>query len=181
MTESLQAHELSPVGGSWTGLLFENPAVGYPLKLTWTFTVDFNEVRRGFGSVSPSLTIDWVPLPESSWLAMQGHHVACGSFSEPIETSVYYFDHHRYDSVELTITDQQAGTVDIRTNIAGDIDGLGIPELSTEATLSFGGICVQLDEVGTDVETARSRLAEFANTAGLRGRARGHNVVFEVV
>lgn len=179
MSESLRVDELSPVCGSWTGLLFENAAAGYPSALTWTFTIDFASVKRDFGSVSPSLTIDWVPLPNSSWHSMNGRQVAGKTFGAPIETSIYFFEHYRYDSVELAVIGQRDST-DIRATVAGDIDGLGIAELSIETALSFGGIYVQLDEVGTNVEAAESRLAEYTDTTGLRGLARGHNVAFEV-
>lgn len=179
MSDFLLADELRPVGGSWTGLLFENPTTDYPLALTWTFTVDFSEVRRDFGSTPTNLAIDWVPLPESNWRSMKGRQTTCETFAHPIETSVYYFDHHRYDSVELTITDQRSSLIDIRVAASGDIDGLGLATISTAATLSFGGIYVQTDDVGTNVETAEKLLSGFTDTAGLRGRSRGHNVFFE--
>ena len=180
MSELLRADELSPIGGSWTGHLFENPAVSYQRALTWSFTIDFASVDRDFGSVSPSLTIDWAPLPNPTWHSISGHRIAGEMFGEPIETSIYFFEHNRYDRVELTVIGQQTDSIDINANVAGDIDGLGIAELSIETTLSFGGIYVQLDEVGTNVEAAESRLAQFTDIAGLRGGARGRNVVFEV-
>src|SRR5688500_3900064 len=37
----LNADELQPVGGSWSGLLFENPVSGYALALSWTFDIEF--------------------------------------------------------------------------------------------------------------------------------------------
>lgn len=180
MSESLRSDELNPVDGSWTGLLFENPATGYPLALTWTFTIDFASVSRDFGSVSPNLSIDWVPLPGSTWHSMNGREVAGKIFGEPIETSIYFFEHYRYDSVELAVIGQRTESIDIRATVAGDFDGLGIAELSIETALSFGGIYVQLDEVGTNVEAAESRLAEYTDTSRLRGHARDQNVVFEV-
>lgn len=99
MNESLHASELRPVGGTWSGLLFEKPAADYPLALTWTFTIEFAQVRRDLGSVSPSLTIDWVPTTAPSWLAMQGQHATCAAFGEPIEPSLSFFEHHRYENL----------------------------------------------------------------------------------
>lgn len=168
MSDSVLADELIAVGGSWSGLLFENPVSDYPLALTWTFTIEFSEVRRDFGSTSPNLAIDWVPLPESNWHSMKGRQMTCETFAEPIETTVYYSGHHRYDHVEFTMIDQSASLIDIRVAASGDIDGLGLPTISTAATLSFGGIYVQTNGVGTNVEAARKLLSTFTDTAGLR-------------
>ena len=71
----LKTAELRPAGGTWSGFLFENPVVGYPLTLTWTFRIDFAEIVRDYGSTSPSLTIEWVPADTAGWTSM----AACGA------------------------------------------------------------------------------------------------------
>ena len=179
MSDSLRIDELAPVGGTWTGLLFENPTTGYPLALSWTFSVNYAEVSRDYGSVSPNIEIDWVPAGGSGWQAMRDQHFACSRFGEPIETSVYFFEHHRYDAVELIVTGQRGAQLSVQAKASGDIDGLGIPEIFVDATVAFGGIYVQTDAVGADTGSAAELLGRFTDVDGLRPAARGHNVVFE--
>jgi hypothetical protein len=83
-------------------------------------------------------------------------------------------------ATDSAVIGQRTDSIDIRATVAGDIDGLGIAELSIETALSFGGIYVQLDDVGANVEAAESRLAEYTDTTGLRGHARNQSVLFEV-
>ncbi len=87
----LRVEELTPVGGSWSGLLFENPATGYPLRLTWAFFLDFSEVVRNHGSVSPNLAVDWVPAGTSSWRSIGGARFSADCFGKPIEATLYFF------------------------------------------------------------------------------------------
>ena len=172
--------ELTPVGGTFSGLLFENPNTGYPLQLTWTFSVDCAEVSRDYGSTQPNLVVDWVPaVGRTRWDEMAGVRFAGSTFGEPIETSVYFFDHHRYDAVEVEVVEQLGTELSVRVHVSGDVDSLGISELEVDATLTFAGIYVQTGTSGTNVEAAGELLSRFTDVSGLRGRQRGHNVVFE--
>jgi hypothetical protein len=172
--------ELIPVGGTFSGLLFENPNTGYPLQLSWTFSVDCAEVTRDYSSTQPSLVVDWVPAAgRTRWDEMAGVRFAGSTFGEPIETSVYFFEHHRYDAVEVEVVEQPGTELAVRVRASGDVDSLGISEIAVEVTLTFSGIYVQTDTSGTNVEAAAELLSRFTDVSGLRGRPPGHNVVFE--
>jgi hypothetical protein len=175
----LTAGELHVVGGSWSGLLFENPLADYPLRLTWSFTIDFGEVRREYGSVAPSLTIEWVPAGSASWDSMSGQRYAADAFGDPIESSLYFFEHFRFDRVALEVLSQSSRNLDVSAHVAGDLDGLGVPELGVAAQVSFSGIDVQTDETGSDAAAASALLAQFLTIDGLVPRSRPHNVLFE--
>lgn len=169
------------MGGTLTGLLFENQRSGYPLQLTWTFTIDCADVVRDFGRSPTNVVIDWVPSSrEVAWNELSGMRVACSSFREPVETSVYFFEHHRYDRVELEVLEQRGAEVAIRVSASGDIDSLGIPEISVDANIIFAGISVQTGPTGTDPAGAAELLRRFTDISGLRARPRGHNVLFEL-
>jgi hypothetical protein len=175
----LAAEELTVVGGSWSGLLFENPLADYTLRLTWSFTIGFGEVRREYGSVAPSLTIEWVPAGSASLDSMSGHRYGADAFGSPIESSLYFFDHFRFDRVAVEVLSQSSHDLDVSAHVAGDLDGLGVPKLEVAARVSFDGIYVQTDETGSDAAAASALLAQFLNTDGLVPRPRSHNVLFE--
>lgn len=177
----LSADELRPVGGTWNGLLFENPVSGYPLALSWTFSIDFDEVARDYGSVSPSLSIDWVSAGSSSWKRMEGRSFSGRSFADPIESSLYFFEHYRLDHVELVVESQTSIELTVEAVASGDLDGLGLAEVSARAELRFAGIYVQTETTGVDVEAATALLARFVDVDGLRPEPRGHNVIFEML
>lgn len=176
MVDDLDLSELMPAGGSWGGLLFSNPVAGVAPSLTWTFTFDFAEIEREYGKVTPGLMVDWAPLPNNaSWHDLGAASVTCATFGEPIEASVYFFEHYRYDHVELSLLSQDAGRIQVRAVVSGDIDGLGIPELAAEASLDFEGIIVQLAEEPLSVNAAAIELARFTSVEGLTAQARWHN------
>lgn len=180
MSDRLRVDELIPVGGAFSGLLFENPTTGYPLQLSWTFSVDCAEVNRDYGSTRPNLVVDWVPAARrTAWNEIAGVRFAGSTFGEPVETSVYFFEHHRYDTVEVEVIEQRGTELAIRVRANGDVDSLGISEIAVDATITFSGIYVQTDKSGTNVELAEELLSHFTDTSDLRGRPRGHNVVFE--
>lgn len=181
MADDLVLAELVPTGGNWGGLLFANPVAGVARALTWAFTFDFAELDRDYGEVTPGLTVEWVPLPgTSSWGGLAGENLTCTTFGEPVETSMYYFEHHRYDCVELSVLDQVGDRIQVRAVVSGDLDGLGVPELVVEAWLDFQGIIVQLPDDPGSVDAASAELAEFTSVAGLSGQQdRGRNYVFE--
>lgn len=178
--DDLRLDELEPVGGHWSGLLFENPAASYPLALTWSFTIEFAEIARHYGSVAPNLTIEWVPAGSAGWRTMGGQRFRCRAFGDPVEASVYFFEHHRYDKAHLAIGDQRGAELELRALLAGDIDGLGLPEIEAVASIEFSGIYVQSERIGTDTIAAAEVLGRFTDTTGLRPLARTRNVVFEI-
>jgi hypothetical protein len=123
--DGIDPEEILLVGGSWEGLLFENPSTGLPLLLSWTFTFEFADVARGFGTSPLSLTVDWVRLGGSTWEAMVGQSASGSSFGDPIEASVYFFEHHRFDAAEVEVTAQDGDRLYVMASVRGDIDGLG--------------------------------------------------------
>ena len=175
--DALHPDELIRKGGEWNGLLFDTPNIGLSPALTWTFEFKFAEVPRDVGDTPVSLTVDWVPLPGSVWSAMAGHTTACEKFAEPIECSAYFFEHHRYDVVQLRILEQAGSRLRVAVEAHGDVDGLGVPEWSVEQWLDFDGIYVQLDGVETAADAA-SRLPEFTEHSGLVAQNNGHNFKF---
>ena len=177
----LRSDELRPAGGTWSGLLFENSRSSSPLTMSWSFTLDFEVVERDYGSASPSLSIEWVPAGSSSWRSMAGQSFHGRTFGDPIEVSLYFFEHHRLDRVDLTIVDQSSDLVTVVAVAGGDLDGLGLSEVSARASLRFTGIHVQTESTGGDTDAASALLAGFADLDGLRPRSRGRNVVFEPV
>lgn len=179
MSDELSPNELRPIGGSWSGLLFENSRMGVPQSLTWTFTFDFALVRRDYGDVEPSLTIDWVPLPGASIASMSGH-AASSPFGEPIESSLYFFQHHRFAEASVAIVDQNERRLHVRAAANGDIDALGLDGASVEAWLDFAGIYVQPEDKLATIEAAAELLAQFTDPTGLVGIERSHNYVFRL-
>ncbi|WP_207915230.1 hypothetical protein [Micromonospora sp. 15K316] len=104
--DALDVRELRPIeGGTWGGLLFDNPRIGLPPALTWSFRFPFSEVTRDYGSSQIFLDIDWLPLPGASWRGMTGQAVR--GVGEPAESSVYFFQHHQYDLIDLEIAEQR--------------------------------------------------------------------------
>ncbi len=168
-----------PIGGTWSGLLFENPRTGYDLRLTWTFTFDYEPVRREYGTTKPGLSIDWVPFGNCSWRSLAGNEARTKRFAEPIESSVYFFEHYRYDEADVRVLEQQATDVRVSASVRGDVDGLGLESLEADQRLRFQGIYVQPSPLPDSTEAAESLLAEFTDTTGLVGVRRQHSYVFE--
>ncbi|MEH1164641.1 hypothetical protein V6V47_04550 [Micromonospora sp. CPCC 205539] len=163
--DAVKVRELRPVeGGTWGGLLFDNPSIGLEPALTWSFRFPFDEVTRDYGSSRIFLDIEWLPIPVPSWRSMAGQVLR--NVGEPAESSVYFFQHHQYDLIDLEIVDQQDLRVHARAALAGDVDGLGIDPVSADAWLRFTGIRVHLEGV-TSADSARGRLQGFTDTGGL--------------
>ncbi|GIM94891.1 hypothetical protein [Paractinoplanes toevensis] len=149
-------------GGEWHGLLFDNQTVGLEPSLTWNFRIPCEPVEDG----QAALSVEWLPIPAPGWRSMAGAAATSGSFAEPAEASVYHGLHHRYDRIDLRITEQDGPRIRVAVTIAGDIDNLGPAELTVDAWLTFTGILVQLGGVAT-ADAALSRLAEFTAVDGL--------------
>ncbi|MCI4063834.1 hypothetical protein MRQ36_15070 [Micromonospora sp. R77] len=161
----LTARELLQVeGGTWGGLLFDNPRIGLPPALTWSFRFPFQEVSRDYGSSPVFLDVDWLSLPVPGWRNMAGQTVR--DIGEPAEASVYFFSHHQYDLIDLEIVEQRERAVHARAALRGDVDRLGIDRVVADAWLTFSGITVHLSDT-TSAEAALARLRNFTDTAGL--------------
>ncbi|NMO52730.1 hypothetical protein HH310_16215 [Actinoplanes sp. TBRC 11911] len=159
----LDARALVPAeGGEWNGLLFDNPSVGVPPALTWTFRIPFAEVH----GEAVALDVEWLPVPTGGWQVMSGLAASSGEFAEPAEASVRFQGHHRYDTVELRVLEQDGPRIRVAVTVAGDLDQLGPEQVSAEAWLRFTGIFVQLSGVG-DAASALARLGEFTDPGGL--------------
>jgi hypothetical protein len=149
-------------GGEWHGLLFDNPAVRLPAALTWTLRIPFAPVD----GEPVTLHIDWLPVEAGDWRSMSGQHAVSPSFAEPAEASLQHAGHHRYDRVEVRVTEQRDTLIRVTVTLAGDLDGLGPDTVTADAWLRFTGIAVQLSDVAS-AEQARQRLAEVTDTTGL--------------
>jgi hypothetical protein len=178
MDEALAVSELVSQRGSWNGLLYDNPTIAPAPQLTWTFTFEFNDVERSFGSSRVSMSVDWVTLGNGTWHAMAGQTAAARTFGEPIEASVYFFEHHRFDVLDLQVLEQHGTELLVKASLRGDIDRLGIETLTVSANLDFEGIIIHLSDVPPSVPAARARLAEFTDTAGLDGERTAHGFRF---
>ena len=181
MDDEVRAAELILRGGTWGGLLFDNPRVGVAPSLTWSFTFMYEDVVRSYGSTTPSLCVDWIPLPGAAWDDMAGRKASGQVFAEPIEASVYFFEHFRYDAADLRILEQVGGDVRVIASVSGDVDRLGIDQLSAEAWLRFTGIIVQLTDAPSAIEEAEQRLSEFTDTRGLIGQQGTRNFTFALL
>jgi len=178
MSDSLMVAELNLAGGTWAGLLFDNPGNAVAPRLTWTFTFNYREVSRDYGDAEPNLVIDWVPLPGSSWRNMTGQHASGSTFGDPIESSVYFFEHHRFDRAELRVDEQRGNLLHVAATLDGDIDDLGLAAITAEGWLAFAGVTVALSGLEPPVDRAQARLAEFTDATGLVGSWTGRNFHF---
>ena len=169
MDDGLSVNELVPRGGSWSGLLFDNPTLHLEPQLTWTFTFDFEDVERTYGSTAVSLSIDWVPLPRCSWHQMVGQVASASVFGERIESSAYFFEHYRYDAVDLQVVEQRRHELRVVAAVRGDVDRLGIDAFEVDEWLRFHGIAVQLSDVPPTMAVAEHRLEQFTDIGGLVG------------
>jgi hypothetical protein len=165
--DALNANDLVPAeGGDWKGLLFDNPRIGIAPALTWGFRFPFNGVTRHYGESPVSLDIEWVVLTTGSWQAMSGRTARTAHFAEPGEASVYYFQHHRYDAIDLQVIEQQGPNIHVLATVSGDLDGLGLASVTADHWLRFTGINVSLSDT-TSAETALARLQDFTDASGL--------------
>jgi hypothetical protein len=158
--------EGAPAEGRWSGLLFDNPAIGLEARLTWTFSFATQDVPRGDGPSEVDFTVDWVPLPGAVWTSMAGRTARGEIFAEPIETSAYALEHFRYDAVDLRVLEQAGDRLRVSAEAHGDVDGLGVEGWNVDGWLAFDGITVHLSDVTTG-EQAYARLSALTDTAGL--------------
>jgi hypothetical protein len=162
-----RAEELVAQGGKWSGTLFDNPRLSIAPLLFWTFTVDFEAIARSYGETPCSLTVDWVALPIGDWRAMPTATITCDVFAEPVESSVYFFEHYRFDQVAVQPLDQRGRRLHVAIDVAGDIDGLGLDGVTADAWLEFGGFTIALQDRPTTCDEAIARLAAFTAVGSL--------------
>ena len=170
--------DLVPTGGTWGGLLFDNPQTGRPLSLTWGFTIEYEEVERDHGATTPSLTADWISFDRPTWREMTGNRVQGVEFGDALEASAYFFEHHRYDTVDLAIIDQRETELRVAIEVTGDVDGLGLDVIKAEEWLQFSGIVVAPSRKPRSARAARRLLGRFVDTAGLIAEDRGRGYAF---
>ena len=92
------------------------------------------------------------------------------ALGEPAESSVYFFEHHQYDLIDLEILEQRDRDIHVRATLTGDLDGLGIDPITADAWLRFDGIRVSVSDVGT-AASALVRLEAFTDIEGLASPA----------
>ncbi|MEU2615302.1 hypothetical protein ABZ570_27540 [Micromonospora sp. NPDC007271] len=110
------------------------------------------------------MDIEWLPLSVPSWRSMAGHVVR--GAEEPAECSVYFFQHHQYDLIDLAIVEQRDLRIHAHASLTGDLDSLGIDPVTADAWLRFTGIRVYL-EAATAADSALARLQGFTDITGL--------------
>jgi hypothetical protein len=172
--DQLRVRDLRPTGGSWGGLLFDNPRIGLPPRMTWHFGVDCEDVD----GAELAVDVDWVPLGVASWRAVDGRTFRSTRFAEPAEGSVRFGDTYRFDEVHLRVLAQRDVDIDVWLGLRGDIDGLGIDLLEVSATLTFRGLSIQLDRSPRSVRDAARRLRVHTKLDGLVGTQEGRGVSF---
>jgi hypothetical protein len=168
--EGLRAEDLVSTGGTWSGLLFENRRIGLRPQLSWGFFFDIPDVTTEVGTTSVSLAVDRVALNGARWSAIDGWNVSSSRFSEPIEPSVYFFEHHCYDAVQMRVESQRGRDVVVSVQLRGDVDGLGLDQIEVHGELTFTGISVVLEKPPRSVATAKRKLRHFTDVEGLVGK-----------
>lgn len=178
MSEDLESSELVCTGGTWHGLLFATPQTGMDTELFWEFAFEYQSISRDYGATTPNLVVDWAPLPGRAWHDMAGATILGQTFGQPVESSVYYFDHFRYRHAQLAVVEQTGRRLRVRAEVSGDIDELGLPGIQVEDWLDFTGIIVQLPDPPGTVADAERALQQFTSTEGLVGSDSGRNFLF---
>jgi hypothetical protein len=153
-------------GGTWSGLLFDNPRLRLPAHLYWSFDFPFADIDRSDGSTPVSLELEWIPVVTPGWRDMAGRTATVDQFADPGEASVYFLQHHRFDSIALEIIEQAGPDIRARVTVSGDLDRLGLETVTAEAWLRFQGLVVSVSDVSTG-EEALARLAAVTDTTEL--------------
>ena len=162
----LRAEEVVARGGTYSGLLFDNPSIGLSPSLTWSFDFDCNEVVRAHDRSPVGVTVEWLPMQASRWASLAPNRAAGTTFGNPAEASVYFYEHHRFDAFELVLQEQGGSALLAALTLRGDLDGLELDQVRVTARLRFAGITVHLSDVNSPTE-ALQRLATFTNADGL--------------
>lgn len=176
MSDELEPAELIPDGGEWGAYLFENRETGVPLQLAWWFNVGFQVVSRPYGLTRPNLQVDWVSLETPSWQQLEGTKLRSDRFGQPIETSLYFFEHHRYSDLALDVLEQESTIIEISVTAWGDLDRAGPSRIEVRSNLEFTGINASA-ELGSAATVAR-RLSDFTDVSNLHQARAGDKFVF---
>lgn len=175
MDDGLALDELRPIGGSWGGVLFDDPEIWLPPTFAWAFRFDFADVARAWGIAAPQLAVDWSPAATGAtggprgWLAMADQRAASDGPYGRIESCIRFVDDHRYKTTTLDVVQQKDRALRVVAEACGDLDALGIEALRVAAWLQFDGIIVNLANPPSNVDEARARLHEFTDTTGTEG------------
>jgi hypothetical protein len=178
VVEDLDAADLVPDGGSWGAVLFDNPRIGLPPSLYWWVTFRYLDIGREWGETSCQLDAEWIVLGPTDWRAMTPTAVSYPTFGAPAEASLYYFDHHRFESLAVVVGEQRGHRLFVRIDLAGDLDGLGLPALRAEAWLDFEALVVAVSDRPPTVDAARSLLGAYTSVEALTGREERGNYRF---
>ena len=176
----LRGDEVVARGGTYSGLLFDNPAIGLSPSLTWSFDFDCDEVVRADERSIVGVTVEWLPMQASSWASLAPNRAAGKAFGNPAEASVYFYAHHRFDAFELVLQEQRDSALLAALTLRGDLDGLGLDPVRVSTRLRFTGFNVHLSDVNSPTE-ALERLAGFTNAEGLELRERRSSGAYQFV
>jgi hypothetical protein len=141
--------------------------------LTWTFHLPFAPVD----GQPLAMDVDWIPLPATSWRSLAGLAAASPAFAEPAECIVHFQGHHRYDRVQVRVSEQDGTRIRVALTVSGDLDGLGPDTLTLDVWLDFTGISVQLGDTPS-AEAALARLAGFTDVDGLAADPQPPGIAF---
>ncbi len=110
---------------------------------------------------------------------MAGTSVRAALFGDPVEPSLYFFEHYRYDEAALDVSDQSGPQIRVAVELRGDVDGLGLESVTADTWLELSGIVVSTSEEPASAEAARRLLEEFTDTSALvsTDRPRGFGFV----
>ena len=106
MVEDLDANDLV-LDGELGCVLFDNPRIGLAPSLYWWVTFRYLDIHRDWGDTSCQLDVEWIVLGPTDWRAMSPAVVRYPTFANPAEASLYYFAHHRFDSITLEVGEQR--------------------------------------------------------------------------
>lgn len=166
--------ELTAAGGTWRGLLFDNPRIDLPVAFYWTFEFNFEEIERDDDRVNPALSIDWVTGGPQSLRNMRGFEFDRTGWTG-FEASVYFFEHYRYDSVRMAVVDQVDDRLRVTAVLSGDIDGLGPGEVRVDEWVDFTDIRVSCSQARSESE-ALALLSRHSDTDGLQCEVVGEHL-----
>lgn len=77
-----------------------------------------------------TISAEAIPSTVTDWRELSGHHLVSSSFGEPAEAVVIYGDHYRFDQITIDVSEQRDRTADFQITLSGDLDGLGIDEIT---------------------------------------------------
>lgn len=164
---SLASTDFIAKGGSYYGHIFENPRLGVPRALYWSFTVDFSGIRYLGQTWDSSLTVEWITFGVREFV---GTHPVSSASCPRAEASLYLAEHHPIDSWEGQMSwdasPPQCGfAYDVRLNFPGlDRDPVPGLHLMGRVSLQFDGFIIvpgNLSPKPTSVDEASLLLRQY--------------------